>query len=153
MYDIIVLNNKCKMGGGDVGPQCFVKYLLWVVYLVCKKEDSVSCWFKAYQPRQNQRPTGRFVWVFLSFLFVFILLLLFFCFFSDLKTSLNNFIPVHLTVISPHHRRLCFYFWTFVCSNCDIFHLLGTDKGRCKTTLAQNTHNHLNRLLYLYKCK
>jgi hypothetical protein len=52
-------------------------------------------------------------------------------FFTDLTTSLNNFIPVHLTVISPHHRRLCFYFWTFVCSNCDIFHLLGTDKCWC----------------------
>ena len=125
--------------GGDVGPQCFVKDLLGVVNLVCKKEDSVYCWFKAHQPRQAQRPSGR--------LFFFVL------FFTDLKTSLNNFIPVHLTVISPHHRRLCFYFWTFVCSNCDIFHLLGTDKGRCKTTLAQNTHNHLNRLLYLYKCK
>jgi hypothetical protein len=36
-------------------------------------------------------------------------------------------------------------------SGYDIFHLLGTDKGRCKTTLAQNTHNHLNRLLYLMK--
>jgi hypothetical protein len=74
-------------------------------------------------------------------------------FLTDLKTSLNNLIPVHLTVISPHRRRLCFYFWTFVCSNCDIFHLLGTDKCWCKTILAQNTHNHLNRLLYLYKCK
>ena len=28
MYDIKVLNNKCKMGGGEVGPQCFVKDLL-----------------------------------------------------------------------------------------------------------------------------
>jgi hypothetical protein len=29
MCDIKVLNNKCKMGGGgDVGPQCFVKDLL-----------------------------------------------------------------------------------------------------------------------------
>jgi len=28
MYDIKVLNNKCKMGAGDVGPQCFVKDLL-----------------------------------------------------------------------------------------------------------------------------
>ena len=74
-------------------------------------------------------------------------------FFTNLKTSINNFIPVHITVISPHHRRLCFYFWTFVCSNCDIFHLLGTDKCRCKSILAQNRHNHLNRLLYLYKCK
>ena len=82
---------------------------------------------------------------FIRFFFVFFL--------TDLKTSLNNFIPVHLTVLSPHHRRLCFYFWTFVCSNCDIFHLLGTDKCRCKTILAQNRHNHLNRLLYLYKCK
>jgi hypothetical protein len=62
--------------------------------------------------------------VFWGVFWLFLLLLLF----SDLKTSLNNFIPVHLTVISPHHRRLCFYFWTFVCSNCDIFHLLGTDK-------------------------
>ena len=134
-------------GGGDVGPQCFVKYLLRVVNLVCKKEDSVSCWFKTHQPRQGQRPIGRCVsfvllgWYFWGF------------FLTDLKTSLNNFIPVHLTVRSPHHHRLCFYFWTFVCSNCDIFHLLGTDKGRCKTTLAQNLHNHLNRLLYLYKCK
>jgi hypothetical protein len=25
MYDIKVLNNKCKLGGGDVSPQCFVK--------------------------------------------------------------------------------------------------------------------------------
>jgi hypothetical protein len=25
MYDIKVLSNKCKMGEGDVGPQCFVK--------------------------------------------------------------------------------------------------------------------------------
>jgi hypothetical protein len=25
MYDIKVLNNKCKIGGGDVSPQCFVK--------------------------------------------------------------------------------------------------------------------------------
>jgi hypothetical protein len=139
MYDIKVLNNKCKMGGGDVSPQCLVKDLLWVVNLVCKKEDSVYCWFKAHQPRQAQRPSGR--------------LLFFVLFFTDLKTSLNNFIPVHLTVISPHHRRLCFYFWTFVCSNCDIFQLLGTDKCRCKTILAQNRHNHLNRLLYLYKCK
>jgi hypothetical protein len=149
MYDIKVLNNKCKMGGGDVGPQCFVKDLLWVVNLVCKKEDSVSCWFKTHQPRQGQRPNGRFFCVF------YLIVLFVFCcfFFTDLKTSLNNFIPVHLTVISPHHRRLCFYFWTFVCSNCDIFHQLGMDKGRCKTTLAQNTHNHLNRLLYLYKCK
>jgi hypothetical protein len=85
-----------------------------------------------------------------------LLLLFFFCFvffFTDLMTSLNNIIPVHLTVISPHHRRVWFYFWTFVCSNCYIFYLLGTDKGRCKTTLAQSTHNHLNKLLYLYKCK
>ena len=146
MYDIKVLNNKCKLGGGDVSPQCFVKDLLWVVSLVCKKEDSVYCWFKSHQTRQAQRPSGR---VFGVFLFVFFLLL----FFNRFKDSLNNFIPVHLIVISPHHRRLCFYFWTFVCSNYDIFHLLGTDKGRCKTTLAQNTHNHLNRLLYLYKCK
>jgi hypothetical protein len=43
-------------GGGDVGPQCFVKDLLRVVNLVCKKEDSVSCWFKTHQPRQGQRP-------------------------------------------------------------------------------------------------
>jgi hypothetical protein len=50
----------------------------------------------------------------------FFLLLLLLLSFTDLKTSLNNFIPVHLTVISPHHRRLCFYFWTFVCSNSDI---------------------------------
>jgi hypothetical protein len=48
----------------------------------------------------------------------------------------------------PHHRRLFFYFWTFVCSNCDIFHLLGTDKCWCKTILAQKTRSHLNRLLY-----
>ena len=134
------------MGGGDVGPQCFAKDLLWVVNMVCKKEDLVSCWFKAHQPRQGQRPTGRWFFCFLYFCCCC-------CFFTDLKTSLNNFIPVHLTVISPHQRRLCFYFRTFVCSNCDIFHLLGTDKGRCKTTLAQNTHNHLNKLLYLYKCK
>jgi hypothetical protein len=83
---------------------------------------------------------------FLSFLIVV-------AFFTDWKTSLNNFIPVHLTVICPHHRRLCFYYWTCVCSNCDMFHLLGTDKCRCKTILAQNRHNHLNRLLYFYKCK
>jgi hypothetical protein len=25
MYDIKVLNNKCKMGGSDVSPQCLVK--------------------------------------------------------------------------------------------------------------------------------
>jgi hypothetical protein len=43
MYDIKVLNNKCKMGGGDVSPQCFVKDLLWVVNLVCKKEGSSGC--------------------------------------------------------------------------------------------------------------
>jgi hypothetical protein len=55
MYDIKVLNNKCKMGGGDVGPQCFVKDLLSVVNLVCKKEDWISCWFKPHQPRQGQR--------------------------------------------------------------------------------------------------
>jgi hypothetical protein len=64
---------------------------------------------------------------FLSFLIVV-------AFFTDWKTSLNNCIPVHLTVICPHHRRLCFYYWTCVCSNCDMFHLLGTDKCRCKTT-------------------
>jgi hypothetical protein len=29
MYDIKVLNNKCKMGWGDVSPQCFVNKLLW----------------------------------------------------------------------------------------------------------------------------
>ena len=69
MYDIKVLNNKCKMGGGDVGPQCFVKDLLWVVNLVCK-EDLVSCWFKAHQPHQGQRPTGRF---FCGLLCVFVL--------------------------------------------------------------------------------
>jgi hypothetical protein len=131
--------------GGDVGPQCFVKDLLGVVNLVCKKEDSVSCWFKTHQPRQGQRPIGGFLFCFIRLVFFWF----FGCFFfTDL-----NLIPVHLTVISPHHCRLCFYFWTFVCSNYDIFHLLGTDKGRCKTTLAQNTHNHLNRLLYLYKCK
>jgi hypothetical protein len=71
MYDIKVLNNKCKMGGGDVGPQCFVKDLLWVVKLVCKKEDSVSCWFKAHQPRQVQIPTGRFFGVFWGVFVVF----------------------------------------------------------------------------------
>jgi hypothetical protein len=76
MYDIKVLNNKCKMRGGDVGPQCFVRDLLLVVNLVGKKENSVSCWFKAHQPRQGQRPTGRFF----SFFFCFC------CFFSDLKT-------------------------------------------------------------------
>jgi hypothetical protein len=145
MCDIKVLNNTCKMGGGDVGPQCFVKDLLWVVNLVCKKGDSVSCWFKTHQPRQGQRPIGRF---FVLFYWIVLFLFFVFCFFTDLMTSLNNLIPVHLTVISPHHRRLCFYFWTLVCSNYDIFHLLGTDKGRCKTALAQNTHNHLNRLLY-----
>ena len=118
-----------------------------MVNLVCKKEDSVSCWFKTHQPRQGQRPIGRFFVLFYQVGCFFLF------FFTDLKTSLDNLISVHLTVISPHHRRLCFYFWTFVCSNYDIFHLLGTDKGRCKTTLAQNTHNHLNRLLYLYKCK
>jgi hypothetical protein len=69
MYDIKVLNNKGKMGGGDVGPQCFVKDLLWVVNLVCK-EDLVSCWFKAHQPHQGQRPTGRF---FCGLLCVFVL--------------------------------------------------------------------------------
>jgi hypothetical protein len=146
MYDIKVLTINVKWGGGDVSPQCFVKDLLWVVNLVCKKEDSVYCWFKAHQPRQAQRPSGS-LFVFWGFFFLLLL------FFTDLKTSLNNFIPVHLTVISPHHRRLCFYFWTFVCSNSDIFHLLGTDKCWCKTILAQNTHNHLNRLLYRYKCK
>ena len=146
MYDIKVLTINVKWGGGDVSPQCFVKNLLWVVSLVCKKEDSVYCWFKAHQPRQAQRPSGS-LFVFWGFFFLLLL------FFTDLKTSLNNFIPVHLTVISPHHGHLCFYFWTFVCSNCDICDLLGTDKGRCKTTLAQNTHNHLNRLLFLYKCK
>jgi hypothetical protein len=124
MYDIKVLNNKCKMGGGDVNPQCFVKDLLWVVNLVCKKEDSVYCYC---YPTTSSSET---IWQFFFLLF-----------FTDWKTSLNNFIPVHLTVISPHHRRLCFYFWTFVCSNCDIFHLLGTDKCWCKTILAQNTHN------------
>jgi hypothetical protein len=32
MYDIKVLNNKCKMGGGNVGPQCFVKgYALKII--------------------------------------------------------------------------------------------------------------------------
>jgi hypothetical protein len=50
------------------------------------------------------------------------------------SACLDKLPPCHLTVISTHHRRLCFYFWTFVCSNCDILHLLGTDKGRCKTT-------------------
>jgi hypothetical protein len=40
-----------------------------------------------------------------------------------------------------------------VCSNCDIFHLPGTDKVWCKTTLAQNTYDRLNRMFYLYKCK
>jgi hypothetical protein len=44
------------------------------------------------------------------FVFLFVFLLVFFL--TDLKTSLNNFISVNLTVISPHHRRLCFYFWT-----------------------------------------
>ena len=119
------------------GPQCFVKDSLWVVNLVCKKEDSISCWFKTHQPRQGQRPIGRCF----CFCFIRLVFFVFFCLFflTDLKTSLNHFIPVHLTVISPHHRHLCFYFWTFVCSNCDIFHLLGTDKVRCKTTLAQNT--------------
>jgi hypothetical protein len=49
MYDIKVLTINVKWGGGDVSPQCFVKDLLWVVNLVCKKEDSVYCWFKAHQ--------------------------------------------------------------------------------------------------------
>jgi hypothetical protein len=44
MYDIKVLNNKCKMGAGDVGPQCFVKDLLWVVNLVL---DSICPEIKA----------------------------------------------------------------------------------------------------------
>ena len=114
MYDIKVLNNKCKMGGGDVGPQCFVKDLLWVVNLVCKKEDSVSCWFKTHQPRQGQRPIDIFFLVLPGFFFVF------FFFFTDLKTSLNNFIHVHLTVISPHHAfisgHLCVRITTyFIC--------------------------------------
>jgi hypothetical protein len=47
MCDIKVLNNKCKMGGCDVGPQCFVKYLLLVVNLVCKKEVICICKGKA----------------------------------------------------------------------------------------------------------
>jgi hypothetical protein len=77
MYDIKVLNNKWKMGGGDVGPQCFVKYLLWVVDLVCMKEDSVSCWFKAHKPRQGQSQLAGF-FVFLFVFFLYFLLLLFF---------------------------------------------------------------------------
>jgi hypothetical protein len=76
MYDIKVLNNKCKMGGGDVSTQCFVKYLLWVVNLVCKKEDSVYYWFKAHQPRQAQRPSDRGF----SCLLFFVLLLFFYRF-------------------------------------------------------------------------
>jgi hypothetical protein len=62
-----------------VGRQCFVTDLLWVGNLVCKKEDSVSCWFKTHQPRQGQRPTGR---VFLGgFIRLFFLLI----FLTDLK--------------------------------------------------------------------
>jgi hypothetical protein len=61
---------KCKMEGGDVSPQCFVKDLLWVVNLVCKKEDSVYCWFKAHQPRQAQRPSGRLFFVVLDHSFL-----------------------------------------------------------------------------------
>jgi hypothetical protein len=67
-------------------------------------------------------------------LFCFLLLL----FFTDLKTSLNYFIPVHLTVISPHHRHLCFYFWTFVCSNSDIFHLLNLNKLRTRLATVKS---------------
>jgi hypothetical protein len=80
MYDIKVLNNKCKMGGGDVGPQCFVKDLLWVVDLVLKKEDSVSCWFKAHKPRQGQSQLAGFFLCFLVFFVGFfgVFLLLFF---------------------------------------------------------------------------
>ena len=76
MYDIKILNNECKMGGGgDVGPQCFVKDLLWVVNLVCQKEDSVSCWFKTHQRRQGERPNWQGLFgfirlIFLSFLFL-----------------------------------------------------------------------------------
>ena len=86
MYDIKVLNHKCEIGEGDVGPQYFVKDLLWVVNLVYKKEDSVSCWLKSHQPRQGQRPTGRFVWFMFCFCFCFLLLLLllFFNRFKDL---------------------------------------------------------------------
>ena len=30
MYDIKVLSNKCKVGGGDVGPQWFCKrFVIW----------------------------------------------------------------------------------------------------------------------------
>ena len=56
------------------------------------KEDSVSCWFKAHQPRQVQRPIGRLVFFFVFSAVVFL---------TDLKASLNNFIPVHLTVLRP----------------------------------------------------
>jgi hypothetical protein len=90
MYDIKVLNNKCKMGGGDVGPQCFVKDLLWVVDLVLKKEDSVSCWFKAHKPRQGQSQLAGFFCVFLCFLWGFLVFFVVVVFFTDLKTSLNN---------------------------------------------------------------
>jgi hypothetical protein len=131
MHDIKVLNNKFKMGGSDIGPQWFVR----------RRTRSLV----GLKPTNHVKVRDQLAGLFGFFVVV--------GFFLQIQTSLNNFFPVHLSVISPHHRRLCFYFWTFVCSNCDIFHLLGTDKGWCKSTLAQNTHNHLNRLLYLYKCK
>jgi hypothetical protein len=43
-----------------------------VVNLVCKKEDSVSCWFKTHQPRQGQRPIGRFFVLFYKVVFFWI---------------------------------------------------------------------------------
>jgi hypothetical protein len=63
-----------------------------VVNLVCKKEDSVSCWFKTHQPRQGQRPIGRF--------FVLFYKVVFFWFFGCVFFTDLNLIPVHLTVIS-----------------------------------------------------
>jgi predicted nucleic acid-binding Zn finger protein len=157
------------MGGGDVSPQCFVKDLLWVVNLVCKKEDSVYCWFKAHLTFYKilfalvkvKQSVQLVVCVLskdcLAPTFVrakqvkYVVLGGFCCcffFLTDLKTSLYNFIPVHLTVVSPHYRRLSLYFWTFVCSNYDIFHLLGTNKCWCKTILAQNTHNNSEKRMF-----
>ena len=136
MCDIKVLNNKCYE---------------WYIWLGRRRTRSLVGLKPTNHVKVRDQLAG-FCFCFIRLFFCLFFFVLWF-FLTDLKTSLNNFISVNLTVISPHHRRLCFYFWTFVCSNYDIFHLLGTDKGRCKTTLAQNTHNHLNRLLYLYKCK
>ena len=82
MHDIKILNNKCKMGGGDNGPKCFVKDLSWVVNLVYKKEDSVSCWFKAHQLRQDKRQTGKYFCFCLVVLLLLLLLLVFVGFFN-----------------------------------------------------------------------